>query len=65
MVSFVCTGIDITSLGMDHSLPALKIHNDIFRRLLREFGGYEVSSQGGEFTCAFSETHSAVKWAFQ
>lgn len=41
---------------------AIKTHNDIMRRQLRIFGGYEVKTEGDAFMVAFPTPTSALVW---
>ncbi|AET41566.1 adenylate cyclase Ecym_8286 [Eremothecium cymbalariae DBVPG len=41
---------------------AIKAHNDIMRRKLRIFGGYEVKTEGDAFMVAFPTPTSALVW---
>ncbi|CDH14756.1 related to Adenylate cyclase [Zygosaccharomyces bailii ISA1307] len=41
---------------------AIKTHNDIMRRLLRIYGGYEVKTEGDAFMVAFPTPISALVW---
>ena len=41
---------------------ALKIHNQIIRRLLRTIGGYEVKTEGDAFMVVFPSPLLAFKW---
>ncbi|CAR21495.1 adenylate cyclase [Lachancea thermotolerans CBS 6340] len=41
---------------------AIKTHNDIMRRNLRIFGGYEVKTEGDAFMVAFPTPISALVW---
>ena len=43
---------------------AIQIHNDILRRQLAIFGGYEVKTEGDAFMVAFSTTTAALLWCF-
>jgi adenylate cyclase len=57
------------STGLWESCPdamrsAIQIHNDILRRQLGIFGGYEVKTEGDAFMVAFSTTTAALLWCF-
>lgn len=41
---------------------AIKTHNDIMRRLLRIYGGYEVKTEGDAFMVAFPTPISSLVW---
>lgn len=41
---------------------AIKTHNDIMRRLLRIYGGYEVKTEGDAFMVTFPTPISALVW---
>lgn len=41
---------------------AIKTHNDIMRRLLRIYGGYEVKTEGDAFMVAFPTPISSMVW---
>ncbi|CAK5265523.1 unnamed protein product [Mycena citricolor] len=43
-------------------LTAIKLHNDLLRRLLRQHGGYEVKTEGDSFMCSFPTALAAVCW---
>lgn len=40
---------------------AIKVHNDIMRRTLRSFGGYEVKTEGDAFMATFQNALDAVR----
>ncbi|KNC77768.1 hypothetical protein, variant [Sphaeroforma arctica JP610] len=42
---------------------AVRIHNELMRKLLLEHGGYEVKTEGDAFMVAFETSHAALKWA--
>jgi class 3 adenylate cyclase len=44
---------------------ALKIHNAVMRKLIREYRGYEVKTNGDSFMVCFSDCMDAVNWACQ
>src|SRR5690606_3378046 len=44
---------------------SIKIHNDIIRKLLRQYEGNEVKTEGDAFMCAFSDTRKAVEFSLQ
>ncbi|SCV03528.1 LAMI_0H08878g1_1 [Lachancea mirantina] len=46
----------------DAMRSAIKIHNDIMRRNLRIFGGYEVKTEGDAFMVAFPTPITALVW---
>jgi adenylate cyclase len=48
----------------DAMRSAIQIHNDILRRQLGIFGGYEVKTEGDAFMVAFSTTTAALLWCF-
>ncbi|KAJ5959710.1 Ras-association [Penicillium vulpinum] len=48
----------------DAMRSAIQIHNDILRRQLAIFGGYEVKTEGDAFMVAFSTTTAALLWCF-
>ncbi|RUS20664.1 hypothetical protein BC937DRAFT_94676 [Endogone sp. FLAS-F59071] len=48
----------------DAMRPAIKMHNDTMRRLLRDTGGYEVKTEGDSFMVTFSSITSALLWCF-
>ncbi|PVZ97966.1 hypothetical protein BB558_006049 [Smittium angustum] len=41
---------------------AIKIHNAMMRRFLRNFGGYEVKTEGDAFMVSFSTVTKALNW---
>lgn len=41
---------------------AIKTHNDVMRRLLRIYGGYEVKTEGDAFMVAFPTPISSLVW---
>jgi len=43
---------------------AIKQHNEIMRRQLRTWGGYEVKTEGDAFMVSFQTPTSALLWAF-
>ncbi|KAF2012161.1 PP2C-domain-containing protein [Aaosphaeria arxii CBS 175.79] len=43
---------------------AIKQHNDLMRRQLRNVGGYEVKTEGDAFMVAFPTVTSALLWCF-
>ncbi|CAG8445716.1 14591_t:CDS:10 [Ambispora leptoticha] len=43
---------------------AIKQHNTIMRRLLRNIGGYEVKTEGDAFMVSFPTVSSALLWCF-
>ncbi|KAL0491910.1 hypothetical protein AKO1_010070 [Acrasis kona] len=42
---------------------ALKVHNDIVRKSIRTYTGYEVKTQGDSFMVCFSNPFDAMDWA--
>jgi adenylate cyclase len=44
--------------------PAIKEHNDVMRRQLRNIGGYEVKTEGDAFMVSFPSVFSALLWCF-
>lgn len=52
----------IWELYPDAMRTAIKTHNDIMRRQLRIFGGYEVKTEGDAFMVAFPTPTSALVW---
>ncbi len=50
-------------LGDERWLEVLRAHNSLFRRRLREHGGFEVKSQGDGFMLAFREPERALACA--
>ncbi|CDO94944.1 unnamed protein product [Kluyveromyces dobzhanskii CBS 2104] len=52
----------IWELFPDAMRTAIKTHNDIMRRQLRIFGGYEVKTEGDAFMVAFPTPTSALVW---
>lgn len=42
---------------------AIKLHNQLLRRLLRNYGGYEIKTEGDAFIISFSNIINALKWA--
>lgn len=46
----------------DAMRAAIKTHNDIMRRQLRIYGGYEVKTEGDAFMVAFPTPTSALVW---
>jgi class 3 adenylate cyclase/tetratricopeptide (TPR) repeat protein len=50
-------------LGDERWLEVLRAHNTLFRRRLREHGGYEVKSQGDGFMLVFREPERALACA--
>ncbi|KAL0485900.1 adenylate cyclase [Acrasis kona] len=44
---------------------ALKIHNNIMRRLIKKHEGYEVKTQGDSFMVCFLNPYNALNWAVQ
>lgn len=45
--------------------PAIKLHNEVMRRQLREIGGYEVKTEGDAFMVSFPTAPSALLWCFE
>lgn len=43
---------------------AMKLHNWLLRRQLREIGGYEVKTEGDSFMVSFQSVHAALLWCF-
>ena len=43
---------------------AMKLHNNLLRRLLRFTGGYEVKTEGDAFVVSFSNVLPALHWCF-
>ena len=43
---------------------AIKLHNEVMRRQLREIGGYEVKTEGDAFMVSFPTATSALLWCF-
>ncbi|TVY20554.1 Adenylate cyclase, partial [Lachnellula arida] len=43
---------------------AIKLHNDVMRRQLRNIGGYEVKTEGDAFMVSFPTATSALLWCF-
>lgn len=41
---------------------AIKVHNGIMRRCLRNIGGYEVKTEGDAFMVSFKNAEDALKW---
>jgi adenylate cyclase len=41
---------------------AIKVHNTIMRRALRNIGGYEVKTEGDAFMVTFKNAEDALKW---
>lgn len=52
----------IWELFPDAMRTAIKTHNEIMRRQLRIFGGYEVKTEGDAFMVAFPTPTSALVW---
>jgi len=50
-----------TNQGMQ---TAIKMHNHLLRRQLRNVGGYEVKTEGDAFMVSFPTVASAVLWCF-
>jgi adenylate cyclase len=48
----------------DAMRSAIKQHNTIMRRQLRNIGGYEVRMEGGAFMVSFPAVSSALLWCF-
>ncbi|KAJ2906050.1 adenylate cyclase [Zalerion maritima] len=44
---------------------AIKAHNEIMRRGLRQVGGYEVKTEGDAFMVSFPTATSALLWCFE
>lgn len=44
---------------------AMRLHNNLLRRLLRTCGGYEVKTEGDAFVVSFSNVLSAVHWCLE
>ncbi|UZJ52491.1 hypothetical protein CBS101457_001811 [Exobasidium rhododendri] len=44
---------------------AMRIHNFLLRRQLRNIGGYEVKTEGDAFMVSFQNVTSALLWCFQ
>lgn len=42
---------------------AMKIHNDLCRRLLRKHGGYEVKHEGDAIMATFYDVTTAIRWS--
>jgi len=43
---------------------AIKVHNTIMRRCLRNIGGYEIKTEGDAFMVSFKNSEDALKWCF-
>ncbi|KAL2758763.1 hypothetical protein ACRALDRAFT_2040863 [Sodiomyces alcalophilus JCM 7366] len=43
---------------------AIKLHNEVMRRQLRQIGGYEVKTEGDAFMVSFPTATSALLWCF-
>lgn len=41
----------------------IEMHHKVMRRLIREFNGFEVKTEGDAFMIAFSDPTDAVTWA--
>jgi class 3 adenylate cyclase len=52
-------------LGDERWLELLRAHNEIFRRHLREHGGYEVKNQGDGFMLVFPSPTAALRCAIE
>jgi len=52
-------------LGDERWIEVLRAHNTIFRRRVREHGGFEVKSQGDGFMLVFREPGAALACASQ
>jgi class 3 adenylate cyclase len=50
-------------LGDARWLEVLRAHNSVFRRLVREHGGYEVKNQGDGFMLVFPDSRRALECA--
>ncbi|EJD52319.1 L domain-like protein [Auricularia subglabra TFB-10046 SS5] len=44
---------------------AMRLHNNLLRRLLRTSGGYEVKTEGDAFVVSFQNVLSAVHWCLE
>ncbi|KZV83694.1 hypothetical protein EXIGLDRAFT_842752 [Exidia glandulosa HHB12029] len=44
---------------------AMRLHNNLLRRLLRTCGGYEVKTEGDAFVVSFNNVTSAVHWCLE
>ncbi|KAI9738841.1 MAG: cysteinyl-tRNA synthetase [Cirrosporium novae-zelandiae] len=56
-----------TALWETHPIAmrsAIKTHNDLMRRQLRNIGGYEVKTEGDAFMVSFQTATSALLWCF-
>lgn len=51
-----------TNAGMQ---TAMRMHNFLLRRQLRNIGGYEVKTEGDAFMVSFQSVTSALLWCFQ
>lgn len=51
-----------SQLGNDMA-KALKIHNTVIRKLIKQYEGYEVKTQGDSFMVCFEDPIRAVMWA--
>ncbi|KAL0486290.1 adenylate cyclase [Acrasis kona] len=50
------------TLGQD--MPkSLKVHNHVMRKLIKQYNGYEVKTQGDSFMVAFQNVKDALEWA--
>eukprot|EP01134_Creolimax_fragrantissima_P007047 CFRG7047T1 len=47
----------------DAMREAVRIHNELIRKLLLEHGGYEVKTEGDAFMIAFDTSLAALRWA--
>jgi class 3 adenylate cyclase len=46
----------------DSMAVAIRVHNDLMRTKLHEWGGYEVKTEGDAFMVAFEDPMTAVNW---
>ncbi|PVV01571.1 hypothetical protein BB560_004006 [Smittium megazygosporum] len=65
-VALVFTDVKNSTAQWDSTPAAMReaitIHNDLMRRLLRIFGGYEVKTEGDAFMVSFASTTKALNW---
>ena len=52
-------------MNPDAMRAAIKAHNEVMRRSLRQNGGYEVKTEGDAFMVSFRTATSALLWCFE
>eukprot|EP01064_Diplonema_japonicum_P006731 TRINITY_DN14563_c0_g2_i3.p1 TRINITY_DN14563_c0_g2~~TRINITY_DN14563_c0_g2_i3.p1 ORF type:complete len:1304 (+),score=337.22 TRINITY_DN14563_c0_g2_i3:34-3945(+) len=66
-VTLVFTDVQSSTLlweeDPENMKKSLAVHNELFRKLIYKWGGYEVKTEGDAFMIAFSRTSVALHWA--